>query len=237
MATPVSARETLLFVYYSDYAPFGWEENGKMHGIYIDIVNEVFANRLGIPVEHRGYPWVRAQLMVKDGDADGFCTVITPERLSYSHASKEPIIKVDFKLFTPGNNPKLDQLKKVKSISELQGFRLVDYLGSGWAQQNLAQADLDVYWLTTNDQIWQYLLVGRADATVKNEWTTRYILKKLGYDDRIIELPHPMNREPIAFNIFIGKKSPFSRYINQVDEAIKQLRKDGTLNKIYDKYK
>ena len=73
MTMPVYAGDTIRFVYYNDNAPFGWEENGEMQGIYIDIVNEVFKKRLGIPVEHRGYPWKRAQMMVKNGDADGYC--------------------------------------------------------------------------------------------------------------------------------------------------------------------
>ncbi len=47
MTTPVTAEKTMLFVYNNDYAPFGWEENGAMQGIYIDIVNEVFKHRKG----------------------------------------------------------------------------------------------------------------------------------------------------------------------------------------------
>ena len=210
MATiSASAKETILFVYFNDYPPFGWQENGAMRGLYIDIVNEVFKNRLGIPVEHKGYPWRRAQKMIMDGVADGFCTVITPERLSFSDATQHSIIDVNFKIFVPANSSKLEQLRQVSSISGLRGFKLVDYAGSGWADEHLAKAGLDVYWLPRNEPIWKYLLAGRADLTVKNEWTTRYSLKKEGYQDQFLELPQPMTPEPTSFHIFIGKKSSF----------------------------
>ncbi len=235
VALPLHAGDAVQFVYYYDYAPFGWEEDGKMRGIYIDIVNEVFTNKLGIPVNHKGYPWKRAQAMVKAGKSDGYCTTVTPERLSFSYATKEPIIEVNFKIYTPADNPRLDQLRKVKSVPELKGFKLADYSGSGWAKKNLT--GLSIHWLPTNEQIWKVLINGRADAAVKNEWTTRYILKTLGYHDQIVELSHPMNKEPTAFHIFIGKKSPFTKYLGQLDDTIRQMRQDGTLKRIYDKYK
>ncbi len=95
---------------------------------------------------------------------------------------------------------------------------------------------LDVHWLERNEQIWKFLLLGRADATVNNEWTTRYSLKKEGYSDQFLELPHPMTPEPISFHIFIGKKSPFNPILNQANEALKHMKEDGTLQRIYEQY-
>ena len=135
--------------------------------------------------------------MVIDGEADGYCTVITSERLSFSDVTQQSIIDVNFKIFVSAKSPKLEQLESVTSISELKGFKLVDYAGSGWAEENLVKAGLNVHWLKRNKQIWQFLLAGRADATVNNEWTTRYSLKKEGYQDQFLELPHPMTPEPI----------------------------------------
>lgn len=237
VSTQVSAKEKMLFVYFNDYPPFGWEENQKMRGIYIDIVNEVFENRLGISVQHKGYPWKRAQLMVKLGSADGFCTVVTPERLTFSKPTQESIIDVNFKIFAYINSPKREQLETIDSIAGLKGFKLVDYMGSGWAEENLVKAGLDIYWLAQNEQIWKLLINGRADATVKNEWTTRYALKKAGYHDQILEFSHPMNAEPTSFHIFIGNNSLFLSYRKQVDEELADMKKHGVLQRIYDQYK
>ncbi len=175
--------------------------------------------------------------MVMKGKADGYCTVITSERLSFSDATQQSIIDVNFKIFVPAKSPKLEQLKHVTSIPELKGFKLVDYMGSGWAKNHLVKAGLDVHLLQSNEQIWRYLLLGRADITVNNEWTTRYSLKKEGYKDQFLELPNPMTPEPISFHIFIGKKSSFLPNLKHVDKVIKQMKEDGTLQRIYDPYK
>ncbi|MCG8619543.1 MAG: transporter substrate-binding domain-containing protein [Desulfobacterales bacterium] len=232
-----SGKETISFVYFNDYPPFGWEENGTMRGIYIDIVDEVFTNRLNIPVTHRGLPWKRAQLMVFDGTADGFCTAITPKRLKFTEATQQSIIEVNFKIFVPVNGPGLERLRHVSDLSGLKAFKLVDYAGSGWAQKNLVDRGLNVHWLQRNEQIWKFLLLGRADATVNNEWTTRYALKKEGLQEQILELPHPMTSEPISFHIFIGKKSPFHPILEQVDASLGEMKADGTLQRIHQIYK
>ncbi len=232
---PLQAADKMYFVYYYDYAPFGWSENGRMQGIYIDIVNEAIANRLGIPVIHQGLPWSRAQKMIKDGNADGYCTVITPERLSFSDPTQLPIIEVNFKVFTTANHSRLDQLKNVDSLVELKGFKLVDYRGSGWAKDNLSEQD--VIWLDNNEQIWNLLLLKRADASVKNEWTARHELNRQGLSEKIIEMPHAMNIQPVTFHIFIGKKSPYHRQLAALNRTIEQMQTDGTLQKILDKYR
>lgn len=229
--------ESIHFVHFNDYPPFGWEENGVMHGIYIDIINEVFVNRLGIPVEHNGFPWKRAQKMVSKKLADGFCTVITPERLEFSDPTQHSIIEVDFKIYTPKDSPQLNHLKQISSLSELKGIKLVDYAGSGWAIKNLQNAGIEVHWLQRNEQIWRFLLAGRADATVNNEWIARYSLKNEGYQDKFLELPQTMTPEPISFHIFIGKKSSFHSSLQHVDEQLKKMKEDGTIERIYEQYR
>lgn len=235
LSTPLKGENSMLFVYFEDYPPFSWQENGTMRGIYIDIVEEALHKRLGIPVEHRGYPWKRAQRMVKIGEADSYCTTVTPERLEFSLQTQESIIEVNFKIYTAIDNPKIEKLRKVQSLQDLKGFNLVDYSGSGWAMKNLAGHS--IHWLQTNDQIWNFLIKKRADATVKNEWTTRYFLQHFEHQEQIVELPQPVNKEPIFFHIFIGKKSPFVKHLGQLDATIRQMREDGTLQRIYDTYR
>ena len=116
----------LLFVYYSTYAPFGWDDNGEMKGIYIDVVNKVIVEKMGLEIEHKALPWKRAQDMVKRGEADGLCTVATPARLEYSDMTTETLIEANFKIFTSADNPRLASLRTVRSIPELKPYKLVD---------------------------------------------------------------------------------------------------------------
>ncbi|MCP4129864.1 MAG: transporter substrate-binding domain-containing protein, partial [bacterium] len=144
-ATPVFAQTTMQIVYFDTYAPFSWKEDGKMKGILIDVLTEAIQNRIGIPLSHNGYPWVRAQKMVKHGLADAFATVPTDERRSYTKISNEPVVLATFTLFVNKKNSKLNEIRKVKTFSDLKPFKLGQYLGSGWAKKNLE--GLDVIWV------------------------------------------------------------------------------------------
>jgi polar amino acid transport system substrate-binding protein len=72
---------------YFRYPPLSWEVNGKVRGILVDVLNEALQNRMGIKVTHHEFPWKRAQLMVRYGNADRFTTAPTPERREYTDVS------------------------------------------------------------------------------------------------------------------------------------------------------
>lgn len=234
VGTASSQEETLRFVYFDQFEPFSWQENENMRGIFIDVIDEAIANRLNISVIHEGYPWRRAQIMVQDGHADGMCTIITPERLTYTLGTTTPIITANFKIFTSSNHPRLAQLQQVKTLQNLMGFTLVDVFGSGWAEQNLK--DMDIFFVASYQQVFKLLESGRFDAAIRNDWQTQNMVKKLGFEGKIISLPQPMTSEAQQYSILIGKKSPFAAQIEQLNAVLKQMEQDGTLQMIYNKY-
>ena len=125
---PAFAQGTMKIVYANNIPPFFWESDGQMHGILTDVLTESIQTRMGIPVTHRGYPWARAQKMVKDGDADAFATVPTPERRTYAEVSGEPVVVATFTLFVKAGSPKTEDLKNVRKTSDLKGFKIGHYL-------------------------------------------------------------------------------------------------------------
>ncbi|MCP4023872.1 MAG: transporter substrate-binding domain-containing protein, partial [Desulfobacteraceae bacterium] len=89
--TPAFAQKPIKIVYFENFAPFSWKENNQMHGILIDVLTEAIQERIKIGLLHEGYPWARAQSMVRTGKADAFVTVPTPERRAYTEISSEPV--------------------------------------------------------------------------------------------------------------------------------------------------
>ena len=100
-----------------------------MNGILIDVLTEAIQTQMGIQVSHEGYPWARAQMMVKLNKADAFVTVPTPERSSYTEISTEPVILATFTLFVSKKNKQIKALQTVKTLSDLTNFNLVHYIG------------------------------------------------------------------------------------------------------------
>ena len=223
---------TMNIVYFNNFPSFSWISNGKMQGILIDVLNESLQVRMKIPVTHSGYPWARAQRMVQVGEADAFVTVPTPERKTYTNVSTEPVVIATFTIFVKKGYPKAEALKKIKTPSELKGYRIGHYLGSGWAEKNLAGMKPDL--TSSLDLTLKKLAAGRFDVFTDVSQVVRYRIKELGFENQIIELPNIIDSS--TFNLCIRKNSQYADIIPRFDETIRKMREEGKLQEIYDKY-
>jgi len=225
---PLSSEEEVMqLVYFDDYAPFSWQEKGQMKGIMIDVLTEALQSRMGIRVSHQGYPWARAQEMVRAGEADAFATVATEERRKYTNISKEAVVNSQVSIFVPVNSQKMKALENVKTISDLKNFKHVQYLGNGWAKHNLK--GMTVHWNRDVRSVLKFLTLDRADIFVDDDIPTLWNIKKLGFDGHIIKLPIVLAKDP--FRLCIGKKSKFVKILAEFKKTIEQMRKKVFLRK------
>ncbi len=226
------SKKPLQFTFLN-YPPYCWvDAEGHAQGIYIDIINAVVHTRMGIPVVYHEYSWDVAQQLVKDGKADAFITVPTPERREYTEISTEPLISDVSVIFTQKDNNKLEEIKKITSISELKDSKLLDYTGSGWAKEHLAGFDIE--WLPGIKQVLIELASGKGDIFVQTSLLTKYNIKALNLEDKLIEIPTPLDQ--IDFYLCIAKNSSYVSILPEFDRIIKEMKEDGTLQKIVDKY-
>lgn len=232
----LSAQNTMNIVYFNNFPPLSWEdENKQMRGILVDAVTEAIQTRMGMPVSHKGYPWARAQEMVRKGKADAFITLPIPERRSYTEASSETVLLITFTLFVKPGSPMIEALKKVKTVAGLKGFKIGSYTGSGWGGKNLVDAGMDVDLASTMDLCLKKLIAERFDVFTDVSQSVRYRIRELDLKDEIIELPNIIDSG--EFQLCIGKESPFVNILPRYDEIVREMKKDGTLQKIYDKYR
>ena len=234
MVGALYAQEEMKTVYFDNYQPFSWKnDSGIMQGIMIDVLNEAIQTQMGIRISHQGYPWKRAQKMVRDGDADAFVTVPTAERREYAEISTEAVLTVKVTMFTRKGHPKIDEFRKIKTISDLNGFKLLDYIGNGWAKIKLAGFEREL--CPKMDNVFFKLAKGRGDLFVQNSQVSLYAIKRLKLEDQIVEIPNVLDSTP--FNLCIGKKSSYVKILPEFDETLRKMKKSGKLQEIYDKYK
>jgi polar amino acid transport system substrate-binding protein len=225
--------QIMQLVYFNDYAPFSWEnEQKEMEGILIDVLTEAIQGRLGIQVEHKGYPWKRAQELVKQGKADAFCTVPTEERRTYTDVSAEPVILATFTVFTSADHPDLEKMKTIEAIADLNVYKLGHFRGAGWAKTNLE--GMDVMWATTLEAVLGNLAKGRFDIHPGASQVVRFTIKQMELTDQITEIPAVLDSR--SFNLCIGKQSDFAGILPEFDKALQAMKVDGTLQQIYEKY-
>ncbi len=226
------AAEPMKLVYYESFRPYSWTEDGETRGLLIDVLSEALEKRMGIALEHRGYPWERAQALVQRGQADGFSTVPTPQRLEYALPSQETVVPVTFSLFILPGNPRSQELRAVRRVAELKGFRIGHYTGSGWAKANLG--DMDVHWVPEMENVLAMVAGGRVDAFADVTLSVRHYVRQMGLAETIEELPTPI--DSIDFKLFVGKLSAFRDILPEFDETMRRMREDGTLDTIYLNY-
>lgn len=228
----VCADGVMRIVYYNDFAPYSYSENGATKGVFVDILNSVLRDRLGLQLSHNSYPWERAQQLVKCGKADAFITVETPERLSYTQSSETSLLSVDLTVFVSLKSPHYEFLRNVKTTEELSSFFLCQYIGNGWVRQNLTSHE--IHWLPKTKLVLKGLAAGRCDASVGVSDSTRYILNQMNIQNEVGELP--IKIESMEVKLFIGKKSSFKNILAEFDAAMSSFKKEGNVARIINDY-
>ena len=113
----------LKMVYFDDFAPYSWrDEQGKMRGLMIDVMDRMAA-QMGLRVAHEGYPWQRAQKMVRLAQADGFVTIANSERRSYTLVVEEPVTTTTLTIFTPRAHSHMQEFLQAKRLGDLKAFK------------------------------------------------------------------------------------------------------------------
>ena len=100
------AAAPVRMAYFETYSPLSFRIDGGLRGVLPDAIGEVLA-RMGMNVEHTGYPWARAQLLGQNGEQDGICTIATPEWLEYAVAAQEPVVSAPRRVLARADSPML----------------------------------------------------------------------------------------------------------------------------------
>jgi polar amino acid transport system substrate-binding protein len=226
VTTEVSATPgPIKLVFFEDYAPFSYREDGVLKGIYIDMAREIFEKNLKIPVSVEGYPWARAQTMVQQGLADGFFTVPTDERRVYAEVVAPAVLENKFVLYTSRTNPELPEIEGVRTLAEAKKFRQAAYLGSGWAKVNLDPQMID--WSPTLESMLPLITGKTRYVLIDVDLVVNRVLRKMGQMDRVWMGP-VLDTAPI--HVFLGKKSGFVGLVPQVSRVITELKASGRLD-------
>lgn len=229
--TSFTYSKPIKIVFMEDCEPFSFISpvDGTAIGIAPDILREAFADQ-GVKLEFIGYPWARAQEMVKRGDADAMVTVITPERLTYTIASKLPAFYDSYKAYTYIAHPKMNELKKAKSLDDLKNYTFCDYRGNGWGKANLVGKVKNIEWANGFDMKFGMLAARRCDIAVDLGSIALSSAKRNQFDEQLVVLP--VSFEGTNFHLLVGKKSYYQNVLSEFDKKIKIMYERKVIEKI-----
>lgn len=222
-----SEKPPLRMAYHPDVPPNSfWDKNTQtVRGILVDLMNHA-AKDAGYTLEHRAYPWRRAQLKVQYGEEDALCCPETKERASFALFAPTPVtvLPVGELFFTPGN-PKADGLRAARSIEDLYDFTMVTFFGN---------STNDKFWgghpnrilVPDIDQIFELLLHGRADFYVDDPRVTRYQLKQRGLQNKFVSVPAAYTSQGTRTEMKFGLRKTYpsvEKVVADFDAAIQRV--------------
>lgn len=216
----------------------GTGKDAKAEGLLIEILSEILEKNLGYKIIFRQSPWKRCQENVKKGVEDFMVTTPTEKRLTYTKASKMPLIVLKSKMYVKPEN--FEKYKKVDTIEKIfrQNMVLAKEFGSGWFEENIKNRTVDgkklsFYEVKSYAEVAEFIHLGRADATLQDEITFDHTLQK--HKINLKKSEHSF--KDVRLHFLLSHKSKFSQdLVDQVNELFTRLEADGTLAKITSRY-
>ncbi len=238
MQVPIQAEGKVFRLSHDDYRPFHWYDptTKEAKGIFIDICEELLNKRLGYNVVYTQYPWKRAQMEVDMGRDDAYISTPTPLRLRTIIPCQEPLIIMQKKMYTYRGNPKEKEIGKIKHLKELKPYRILGYLGDGWAKRRLVdEAGLKVDYVAKLELALKMLAAKRGDVFISTPEIVNYYLAQLNLKGKVVELPVVI--EETEFSLCISRKSTLRKKNDKIDATLKEMKEDGTMEKIMSRWR
>ncbi|WP_186643965.1 substrate-binding periplasmic protein [Fluviispira vulneris] len=232
-------KETIKIAFYDSFAPFSFKENGQTKGIFIDISQLILHDMMGFQVQVDSFPWGRAQDLVKKSEFDSHITAKTTEREKFLLFQNTEIISSNVALVFSKDNKKIKEILKISKKDELNNFKMVGYIGDGWAKEQFHD-DKDVKFYRTANLVDVLKMVDDNSADIyvsSNEKADKYLAKRHAFKNlkfRSIDFLQPAS---IHFYFCLRKNFPESeKIINEFEKNYLKAKKSGKISSIIQKY-
>ncbi|MDE1994816.1 MAG: amino acid ABC transporter substrate-binding protein [Rhizobiaceae bacterium] len=211
---------------YPNNPPFEYKtDSGSFEGFEVDIVNEA-AKRAGMTtnIADYGFQALFAATSSKRIDVAISSITITPERLK-SQSFTQPYYDSDMGVATKDGSA-------IKGLADLKGKTigvLSSSTGEKWVNDNKAADGFgDVKGYNSQQDMMLDLGAGRVDAVVSDIPGMQYLFVKMkgfAIKDRI--------KTGEQYGLMMTKDSPM---LGKLNDAITAMKKDGTMDKIHEKW-
>ena len=227
----VSAEKLVLSV-LEDFAPYQYMENEKAVGCDVDIMNEV-CRRLNIELKVMPLPWKRALKTAEDGDSGGLLSVLhTPERESFLYFTSEPI-HIQKNVIIARKESSIT----IKGFDDLKGKEVGVVANFSYGPEFDKYDGLKKTVCYGQEELVRILDKKRIDAALGAEDPFRFIWKKLDLKERF-EVVYVM-AELQVYTGFSKKNGGENGKVmaEKFSEVLRQLKAEGVIQQIMDKYR
>lgn len=225
------ASDTLVASGHPEYAPIMWKEGNNIIGAGPELVKLLFKDlNVTVKTPYSG-DWNKVQQEAKEGRVDVLVGLyMTEDRKAFFEYSN-PYAK----------DPVVAFVAKGKGFpyskwDDLVGKKGVTTVGDSFGQafDRFLAEKLTVTRSATVEESFSRLLKGRADYFIYAMYSGLFEADKLGMTNKV-EL---LSKEVCVENWYIGisKKSPYVKYLPQINKKLDELINNGTVDRLIEKY-
>jgi polar amino acid transport system substrate-binding protein len=225
------AAEILVASGHPQYPPVMWKEGKSIVGVGPELTAMLFKD-LNVTVRspYLG-TWDKVQDQAKQGKVDVLVGLyMTEERKSYIEYS-HPYVKDPVVIFVAKGKAfpytKWDDLTGRKGISTVGD-------SFGQAFDKFIAEKLTVTRSNNVDDCFVKIIDGAADYFIYAKYSGVFKSEKLGMADKVEYLPVEASVE--NFYIGIAKKSPYVKYLPEINKRLDELVKSGTVERLVQQY-
>lgn len=218
-----------------NYAPYTVTGNGKVTGIFIEIL-DASLKQSGGTAQYEVVPWARATAMAEAGEVTATVPWFkTPEREAI-YVFSDPVINASNKIFIKKGG-KVPADLNWKTYADFKPYKFGGTTGY-YYEEGFKKAGVPLEMVTKDDQNVQKLAAGRIDAFITDELVGWALIKKLfpGKEGDFATVEKAEGVSPLY--VIAGRKAPGSeKFIQSVNDGLKKIKASGEYDKIVAKYK
>jgi signal transduction histidine kinase/ABC-type amino acid transport substrate-binding protein len=225
MAYAADAREPLIFAGDRDYPPFESIKDGQPVGINVDILRAL-SKVMHRDIEIRLMKWSEAQQMIIEDKADALTEMAYTKSRAELFDFSEQTVLYKYSFFVKKDDEIIHQ------ITEAEGKTIAVTKG-GYPRQFLkSNKKIKFYTMKNNLDGFKHLLAGDVDAVATDYWVGAYTLQENNLT-RVIKFDIRSFAEKPGF---IPVKKGNTALLNEINQGITKLRKEGTIQEIFERW-
>ncbi|MDI9494859.1 MAG: amino acid ABC transporter substrate-binding protein [Bacillota bacterium] len=222
--------EELIMGLDDTFAPMGFrDEKGELVGFDVDLANEV-AERIGMTIKFQPIDWSMKENELNAGNIDliwnGY--TITPERQEKVAFTKPYLENSQVIVVLADSDIKTKADLAGKNVAVQAESSALDAINS---EPEVAAGFGSLVEFSTNNEAFIDLDSGRTDALVVDEVNARYYMKQIG-EEKYRVLEEDFGDEEYG----IGLRKEDTELLKKVNDAMDEMKEDGTYDAIYAKW-
>ena len=233
-ALPAASAEAPIVIDSPESHPYAYRENGRMTGLFHDLVIEAF-RRAHHPVEIHLIPWARSMEEVRQGRADGMFVVYkTAERERDFAFPVEPLTELRERIFVR----RTARFDYMEDFTNFDGRRvgMLNYTvhGAKLSQALEERRVVSLVSASSYESLVEMLASGRLDIAIGVDDAIIDAVLSQKVADKIREIEKVVDTIP-AYLVF-AREPRLTEVAADFDRAMRSMREDGTYDRILAAY-